>query len=361
MKFYRLNDILKKHATYNVIFGERSNGKTYSVLEHAIREFDKNGSQLAIVRRWKEDITGRRANEMFRGLIANGAISKITKGKYTGITYFNGRFFLCNYDDDNKALFSIEDKPLAYTFALSESEHNKSISYPDVRIIMFDEFLTKHIYLNDEFVLFMETVSTIVRRRTDVQIFMLGNTVNKFCPYFQEMGLTHIQKMTQGSIDVYTYGDSSLTVAVEYCASMEQEKQNNFYFAFDNPKLHMITSGSWELGLYPHCPVKYKPSEIVFTYFIDFNGQLYQCEIVDKNGDMFTFIHIKTTELKTDNELVYSLDDNYLTNYNKNVLKPMNKVQERIKWFYVFNKVFYQNNDVGNAIDNYLKICKGGI
>ena len=32
-KYYSLTEILKKKAIYNMIIGERSNGKTYSVLE----------------------------------------------------------------------------------------------------------------------------------------------------------------------------------------------------------------------------------------------------------------------------------------------------------------------------------------
>ena len=36
MKFYSLDRILQKHAQYNVIFGERSNGKTYAVEKYAL-------------------------------------------------------------------------------------------------------------------------------------------------------------------------------------------------------------------------------------------------------------------------------------------------------------------------------------
>lgn len=56
-KFYSLENIKKTGATYNVIFGERSNGKTYSVLLEGLKEYVKHGGQLAIVRRWKEDIS----------------------------------------------------------------------------------------------------------------------------------------------------------------------------------------------------------------------------------------------------------------------------------------------------------------
>ena len=77
-KFYSLTAINKKNATYNVIFGERSNGKTYATLKQGIIDYCKNGGQMAYVRRWKEDITGRRASRLFSALCENGEIQKIT-------------------------------------------------------------------------------------------------------------------------------------------------------------------------------------------------------------------------------------------------------------------------------------------
>ena len=257
-KFYSLNAINKKNATYNVIFGERSNGKTYATLKQGVIDYYKNGGQMAYVRRWKEDITGRRASRLFSALCENGEIQKITNNEFTGVHYWAGKWYLCTYDDSGKAIYSEQDI-ICFSFALSDGEHDKSTSFPKIQTIIFDEFLTNKIYLNDEFVLFMNTVSTIVRKRDDVKIYMLGNTVNKYCPYFVEMGLEHIQKQKQGTIDVYKYGESKLTVAVEYCASVQDKNSPtvNKYFAFNNPKLEMITGGAWELSIYPHLPYKY--------------------------------------------------------------------------------------------------------
>lgn len=357
-KYYSLTNILKKNAVYNVIIGERSNGKTYSVLKYALKQRIEHGGQVAIVRRWKEDISGRRAADIWKALLANDEVSKLSNGQWTGVTYWAGKFYLCNYDNEGKPIYNTDSDTLGYCFSLSDTEHNKSISYPFITTILFDEFMTKHVYLQDEFVLFMNTVSTIVRQRTNVKIFMLGNTVNKYCPYFQEMGLTHVLQMEQGTIDVYTYGDSKLTVAVEYCATLKASRENNFYFAFNNPRLEMITSGAWELDIYPHLPVKYRPCDIQFTYFICFNGQVYQCEIIEVKGVPFTFIHDKTTPIKdTDNDLIYTLEYNPKLNYRRNILKPLTKLEERILWFYKSDRVFYQDNTVGDAIHNYLKIC----
>lgn len=362
MKYYNPKRINAKNATYNVIFGERSNGKTYALLKQSLTEYVKDGSQFAYVRRWKEDITGRRASMLFAGLNENNEVSELTKGNYTGVYYYAGKFYLCNYDEKGKAIYSDLDI-IGFTFALSDGEHDKSTSFPNIKTIIFDEFLTNRLYLNDEFVLFMNTISTIVRRREDVRIYMLGNTVNKYCPYFAEMGLENIPKMLQGNIDVYAYGESKLTVAVEYCASTETNKNATAhkYFAFNNPKLEMITGGAWELNIYPHLPYKYKPKDILLTYFIEFNDNVYQCEIIDTNGVIFTYIHIKTTPIKKpENHIIYSLEYHAEINYNRSVFKPINTVQEKILWFFKTDRVFYQNNNIGDAINNYLKICKRG-
>lgn len=358
MKFYDIKHIDKKNATYNVIFGERSNGKTYATLKKGLEQYWKDGSQVAYVRRWKEDITGRRAQRLYSGLNENGEIERITKGKFTAVHYYAGRFYLCNYDDKGKAIYGDSDV-IGFTFALSDSEHDKSTSFPNVNIIIFDEFLTNRLYLNDEFVLFMNVVSTIVRKRDNVKIYMLGNTVNKFCPYFKEMGLDHILQMEQGTIDLYSYGESPLKVAVEYCKSLNSNRiQTNKYFAFNNPKLDMITGGAWELNIYPHLPHKYKPKDVLFTYFIEFNDETYQCEVIETQGDLFTFIHRKTTPIKYGNDLVYSLEPSSSPYYNHNIYRPANRMQEKIARFFKHGKVFYQSNDVGDAVNNFLKICR---
>ena len=359
-KYYSLERILKHNAIYNMVIGERSNGKTYSVLKYAINEyFNGNGGELAIVRRWQEDVRGHRAKGIFSALIENGEVEKLSNGEFTGIHYYASKFYFCNYDDEGKPIYNAETDIFAHAFALSGTEHNKSISFPRIKTILFDEFLTRGTYLPDEFVLFMNTISTIVRQRDNVKIFMLGNTVNKYSPYFAEMGLTHIQKMKQGTIDLYTYGNSKLTVAVEYCSPLNASKDSDMYFAFDNPKLNMITTGAWELDIYPHCPVKFTPKDIIFIYFILFDGNIYQCEIVEKDGEMFTYIHVKTTPLQDeDNDIIYSLEHDHRLNWNRSIYKPTNEIGRKILYFFQIDKVFYQNNDVGDAINNYLKIAK---
>lgn len=175
-------------------------------------------------------------------------------------------------------------------------------------------------------------------------------------PYFREMGLNHIPKMRKGDIEVYEYGDSGLRVAVYYTDSPNKNKKSNILFAFDNPKLKMITDGEWQIDIYPHCPCKIRPKDIVFIYFILFEDQKFQCEIVLRDNLYFTFIHEKTTELQDpDHDTIYSLEDDPRPNWHKCITKPRSKLEDKIVEFFRKNKVFYQDNMVGNAIENFIE------
>lgn len=359
MDYYSLEPILSQNAEYNLIIGERSNGKTFAALEYGLRQWWEKGKKMAYLRRWKEDFRGKRGDALFAALASAGTIESITGGEYTTVRQYSGRWYLAKHDQDLDKLIW-QDDPFCYGFAISDQEHDKSASYPDVTTIIFDEFLTRQYYLQNEFVLFMNVLSTIIRHRSDVKVFMLGNTVNKYCPYFKEMGLKHVTEMEQGAIDVYTYGTSSLKVAVEYCKqSAKKGKASDKYFAFDNPSLAMITGGVWEIDMYPHCPRKYKKTDIVFTYFILFDDNLLQCEIIYLDDCRFTFIHEKTTDLHNEDEdIIFSDKYDPRPNWYRNLRKPTNEIGRKIASFFREDKVFYQDNEVGEVVRNYLRYCQ---
>ena len=358
VKYYSLANILKYDCDYNIIFGERSNGKTYALLEYIVKQFYESGykSQGAIIRRWKEDIVGKRASTIFSGLESNNRISELTNGEYNSVWFFSGKYYLANFDENTQKYVPLQT-PMAFTFALSDMEHDKSTSYPSVTTIMFDEFITRRYYLPDEFIIFLNVLSTIIRQRDNVKIFMLGNTVNKFCPYFQELGLKHIDKMTQGTIDVYKFGENNeLKIAVEYCNNSNKEKKSNKYFCFDDKNaVQMIIGGAWELDIYPHLSVKYKNSDIVFSYFIEFNDNILQADIVQTENNYFTYIHEKTTPIKNPHsDLIYSLKHNEGGNYKRRLLSTATPLERKISMFYATEKVFFQNNEVGEIVRNYI-------
>ena len=370
ISYWSIWPILSKKARYNVIYGERSNGKTYGTLEYGIQRYFEDGSEMAYIRRWDEDIIGKKGESLFNGLIKNGVIRKYSKGRFNDVVYKSRSYYFAFTDDEGNQ--TIDNKPFCYAFALTKAEHYKSNSYPNIRIIIFDEFLTRRMYLPNEFIEFQNLLSTIIRLRDDVIIFMLGNTVNKYSPYIKEMGLSKMRNQKIGTIDVYEYGKSGLTVAVEYSDMQQKDKKSNVYFAFDNPRLEMIKTGAWEIDLYPHYPSDvYKGIEplkdIKYTFFIIYEDNILQCEVIyksetkegEKKPSYFLFIHPKTTPIKEDHKgLVYSQISNPSPNYRRKITKATSLIERKIQTFFAKDKVFYSDNETGEIMRNYLLWCK---
>lgn len=358
-EFYNLNRIKELKCQYNLIFGKRSNGKTYSVLKEIIENYAKTGQQGAYLRRYREDFIGKRGQQMFSALVSDGLIKEYTGGKWTTVKYQSSQWFFAREDEKTGRLIT-DGEPFCFGFSLAQMEHDKSTSYPNITTVVFDEFISRIGYLPNEFVLFMNVLSTIIRQRNNVTIYMLGNTVNKYCPYFKEMGLGHIEDMEAGKIDVYSYGNSKLKVAVERTKNHNiQGRKSDVYFAFDNPSLEMITGGAWELDLYPHCPRKYVDEDIVFKFFVVYNDQILQGEVVELDDCSFIYFHRKTGDIRhPDRDLIFAEEYDPRPNYVRNLRRSSLEAVRRISLFFRDSKVFYQDNDVGEIVRNYLQFCK---
>lgn len=355
MKYYTLKKILSKNCIYNLVIGERSNGKTYAGLEHIIKEYVRTGRQGAYVRRWVEDIRGYHISNLLSGIVENGVIKKATKGQYTGVKYYNRAFYFSYFDEEiGKDVASNE--PFLYVFALTEMEHSKSTSYPKIHNILFDEFLTRQHYLRDEFVLFQNLISTIVRNKEEVKIFMFANTVNFSAPYFAEMGIKNIRKMEQGTIDIYKYGDSGLTLAIEYCGESGIKQTVNKYFAFDNPRLQMITGGAWEMDLYPHAPEGLKYLPVKKSIFFLFDDTILQGDLYKYQSVPILYIHHKTGDIKNSDDICIGNVDESPNKYHFNVFQRSdNPFIKRITNLFSQHNVYYQTNEVGEIMRNFLQ------
>ena len=361
-KYYDIRHMLKEFpdAHYYMCIGERSNGKTYSSMDYCIENFARDGEQFAYVRRYGEDIKIAQMSELFSGHIKNDRISQLTHGEWTTIVFERKKFYFARYDEGEKIVKS--PIPCGFVFDLSGMEHYKSVAFPDITTIVFDEFMSRRGYLPNEFELFQNLLSTIIRLRNNVKIFMLANTVNKYCPYFAEMGLNHVKEQKQGTIDIYRYGESGLQVAVEYCESATNKggKASDVYFSFDNPRLQMITQGSWEINAYPRLPFKPRPKDVIFEFFVHFDNEYVHGEVLKApdNGGYVLFFHPKTTEIKNpDKDWVYTDYPSCRLNYRMQLTKQGDYLSRKIMSMFRENRVFYATNECGEIIRNYLMWC----
>ena len=358
-KHYDIRNLLKCNSEYLIAFGEKSNGKSTAMQMLGIICYCLFDVQCVLLRLYDEDFKKGRAEKMFGG-IPKDFIEKQTHGKYDTIIYKHFAWHLAKYDIE-KDLYIIDEQPFCFRQCILNA--GSSFQMPKVQLILFDEFIRKDTQRNvsDEFVEYCTVVSTIKRDKTSLQILMMGNTVNYYSIYFVEMGLKNIRNQKQGTIDTYNYGDSTLSVSVEYCdTQMGKNSESNKYFAFNNPKLKMISNGAWQLDIYPHLPIKYKPKDFILSYYIKFDSKMFQCDIVNKDMNQFTFIHDEITKTPDFNcDIIYMIEEDARPNITKNISRCQYDWQQTIWQFYPTHKVFYKTNEIGDEIHAYLKWCLG--
>ena len=342
---------------YIIVYGERSNGKTFAALVCAVVRFFLYGELFAYVRRWDEDFKPKAISRLFGGLEKCGVIEYLSGGEWNHVVHKSRMFYLAAYNEKGEEIIS--EKPFGFGFALTQMEHDKGGNYPpNVTTIIFDEFLTRGMYLPDEMALFSNVLSTVLRDDGQAKIWMLGNTVSKYCPYFREMGLIHIKDMEIGGIQQYTGTRDDCTIVVHWADGLPDGKETDKYFAFDNPKLKMITEGRFETAIYPHCPFEIAAVDIVFTFFVDFDNNLLRGDVIVHDGCEFIMFVPKTTELKyPDEELIYSDKHDSRMNWRRRITRPMNKTERAILDLMRAEKVFYSDNETGEIMRNYLNWC----
>lgn len=345
-----------KHPVYTVAFGMRSNGKTYGCLKKGLEEYAKNGSQMAILRTWADDFKGKRGANLFTPLVENGIVDELFEGEYNTIVYQAQQWYLAKVDEESKITKSLE--PFAFGFALTQMTHDKSFgASKKIRLVCFDEFISSGYMMDNAFDLFQNCLSTIIRDRTDVRIYMLGNTMASgfFSPFLEEMGINP-RELKQGSITEYNYADNKeLTVIVEYCDAVNRSDEQNKYFAFGrNSSAGMITSGEWALPQYRRLPEKY--DNIKASFFIRYKESLIQMDVIKTKYRYIIHAHKKTTPIRhPEKDIVYDCEyTGTERNIIKNIFNDNNVFSARILEIIKNKDIYYSDNFTGEVMRNWL-------
>ena len=234
--FYDPKHLLEKSGDINVVWGQRSNGKTYSYLKHALENFRDTGRTFVYVRRWAEDTSIKNMAKLMSPLPIEDIF-----GIGSTITFAKGAFWL-NKESEK------EPSCLGWAISLNQVAHTKSQTFTGAQIVILDEFLQlkSERQLRDEFDAWEQTLSTVLRTTNDAKIFILGNSVSKYSPYFTPYGIDPNQ-MKQGEIKVIDLpnekGDPTRVVA-DWCAfNPKVGKRTSKYVRGSK----MAKTGEWEI------------------------------------------------------------------------------------------------------------------
>lgn len=274
IKWYRLDDVLKHDAQYYIIYGERSNGKSYAVDEYMLKDFFLNGNEFIIMKRYEEDMKGKYMERIFPGEL----LEWIERDYNKKIKFYRGVWYCYEADEEFKVN---KGTIMGYALSLANVNRTKATNYPNVATILFEEFMSVDCkYLKDEVNLLVNNISTVVRHRHNVKIFMLANAISKYSPYSDALSI-RLHRVEKGKIITREYKDSKgfkTKFVIQRSENVNvfdnsENKDKVVYNIFGNSGVgQMITTGDFEVHAYKRrvnnvtfSELKREKTELVFN------------------------------------------------------------------------------------------------
>ena len=177
--FWDIYRTITHNALINIIVGNRGGGKSYGSKKKAVENFIKKKEQFGYIRRYKDDL--KKPLEQFYKDIAQEFPEHECK--------VEGEKVYIRIKADPKQKWTEQDLA-GYGFSLSTANNKKSMSFPDISMLIFDEFLLEEgnqRYLPNEVEKLLNLYETIARPGSGhrrVTLWLLGNAISITNPYF---------------------------------------------------------------------------------------------------------------------------------------------------------------------------------
>ena len=339
---YNIDEISKENANFNLIYGEKSNGKSYQAKhKKAVENYLETGNRFILLRRWKEDISNLWIEQYFSDI----DVEKLTNKKYNCITCYRKTLYFSVYDAELAKVKRFEK--IGYVMALSTEQHYSGGSFLDVDSIIFEEFMERGSYIPNEPDKLMTLYSTIDRKRGTTKLWMVGNSISRVCPYISAWGLDNIfRTIKQGEIEtkIIHNENNDVKIAVEYCKSSGGKTM-----AIGNAS-SMIDKGGWQTFPQPKLPKSKKEYKTLYRFGFQYKNFRFLCEyLIDKieNHTCF-FIYPKYTEFK-ENTIIFSDVVKIDRHWQRDIYNISIKNDKIKKFFQTFkeNMIFYSSDLCG--------------
>ena len=249
-KYYTYDNILKYEADFYLVLSGRSNGKSFAMKKMMIDNFFKSDGieQFVLVRRYAQDLKQKIAQSYFGDMA-----EYLAETYHAKVKLYQGVWYVKDLDEDDTGIKNA--RQMGFNMAVSECERFKGSSYPNVTLICYEEFMSfGSRYLNEELSLFNNIVSTVVRKRTNVKIFLIGNTLSSYNPFTNELSvdITKLKKGSITTIDKYPNSERYHYV-IERGESVKIDNNIEQYYIFKDSSKNgsVIENGDFETNIYP--------------------------------------------------------------------------------------------------------------
>lgn len=363
--YYNLDKIDSEGSLFNLIYGERSGGKSYQAkhkkgilpyLKSIVKE-SLNRDRFIYMRRWKEEISTDKIEQYLKDI----DIAQLTDNKYNTFEIKKKRIYLCNYDVESGTK-TLGDY-IGYVVALSTEQHYAGGSYLDVKNIIFEEFLARDSpYLHNEPNKLINFWNTVDRKRGVVRVWLLGNNISRICPYFADWNLLHIvRKIKIGSIVTVNAETGSeddngnpitIPISLEWCDNSAKQG-----ISFGTHK-NMLNKGEWQSDPQPQLERSYKDYKVSYRIGFEYKGFRFLGELLFDNitKNYIWFIYPYNKEFKKDLIIfsdIVKADYHYQRNIYDLTIKSdrLNKILDTFRESNIFYSSDLVGTDFKQAID----------
>lgn len=363
------------------IYSGRNRGKSFEVSSQLIADAFYDKRLFGYIRR--NDCTSYDIEQYFAD--KSDFIKDMTDNVYCGITRQKGKLKFYNEEIDTETgeVNRVIGDDCGYFFALSRQASYKSLQYPEVYNLIYEEVLTDGSYLNAEPEKLMNLYSTVRRSKKDFMMWLISNTVSVVNPYSNSWGI-YLARNKPGDIKLSklylgSKGEDGeedyLLIAAHYLQdkdsiSKEESKKKR------NRIKTGITSNRWdELQLFTTVNLRFikqfKPQETVIFEFDDlmFQGDIIELPVnfmdmysddedeikADKDTMPILYIRRKTTEPFV-NTRIYTNNPDRMNPYTTKGFKLLYKIDTAIDT--LFNRGWIVGTDNLTMNDFYKSFGK---
>ena len=348
--YFNVNDLKKiEHdCDYLFLIGERANGKSYAVKSHLLRQAYNNiignkcTRQIAYIRRFDLDCKDSLCEPYF----ADMPINEITNNEYSLISVYRKKIYFANIEEETGK--TVRGVCIGVCFALSSAEHYKSLMYPHIYNIIYEEVISeKNQYLYSEPNKLQQLISTILRDRKG-KVYLIGNTLSRMCPYYNEFGLVDVEKLKLGETNLYKVEHTVIKVH----RTKSRNYNSGMFFGQANKT---ITKGEYITEIHPHLNCNLKECDIIYTCVLIYDNFKYLLRFVrDVDGNLLWYVQPKTTEIKDGTRVISNKYNSSV--YYTNGFLPLTAQEDRIfKILLKHKKVVFSDNLTGTEFTNILK------
>lgn len=346
--YYTLKDILKYKCVWNVIYGDRSRGKSYAVKKRALEYAWKTKQPtIGYIRRLRDDISPELISKYFQDRGSN-LVKEITEGEWDMIDYYRGYMWWAKREEGKIK----RGDPCGEAFALSLWRRYKSTGHPYIKHYIVEEVLADRGYIKNEPEVLQNLVSTLARQDDSIEVYLIGNLISRVCPYFQDWNLQGVRTQKPGTIDIYhmTQEDGTqVPIAVEFCPSPDNKKSKIFFGKAERS----IQGGTWETQNYPHLPCKLDEFNEVYNICYDASsGFKFNLKLLCHKTEGYLLIFVYPAKTLIGRILSSQFSTDVLTTPQLSRDNPIDTLYHNL---IIKNKIVFCDNLTGEDFYNSLK------